>query len=83
MQEYLYKNVNENLFSFTFLFKFSWVFMNGNWCNILYPWSLINKKLKSISFSLNQVIPNLMVQMLFSQFEQTPDPDFRKVGKSL
>ena len=26
MHENLHKNVNENMFSFTFLYKFSWVF---------------------------------------------------------
>ena len=30
MHEKLHKNVNENLFSFTFLCKFSWAFMKGN-----------------------------------------------------
>ena len=33
MHEKLHKNVNEILFSFTFLFKFSWVFMNDNRSN--------------------------------------------------
>ena len=28
--ENLHKNVNENMFSFTFLCKFSWDFMKGN-----------------------------------------------------
>ena len=30
MHENFHKNVNENMFSFTFLCKFSWVFMMGN-----------------------------------------------------
>ena len=30
MHENLYKNVNENMFSFACLCKFSWVFMKGN-----------------------------------------------------
>ena len=31
MHENLRKNVNENMFSFTFLCKFLWVFMKGIW----------------------------------------------------
>ena len=49
----------------------------------IYVWPLLNLKLKSVSFSLHQVIPTLMVQMLFSQIKQPPGPDFRQVGKSL
>ena len=30
MHENLHKNVNENMFSFTFMCKFSWVFMKHN-----------------------------------------------------
>ena len=33
--------------------------------NFLYPWLLINFKLKSSSFRLHQVFPTLMVQMPF------------------
>ena len=51
--------------------------MNGNWSNILHPWSLINLKLKYCFSNLDGS------NVFFSQIEQTPGPDFRKVGKSL
>ena len=44
---------------------------------------LIHLKWCSNSFRLYQVFPILMVQMLFSQIQQAPGPDLRKVGKPL
>ena len=51
--------------------------------NFLNPWFSINLKLRSRSFRLRQVFQTLMVKMHFSQIQQAPGPDFRKVGKSL
>ena len=46
-------------------------------------WFSIQLKWRFISFRLHQILPSLMVQVLFSQIQQAPGPDFRKVGKSL
>ena len=43
----------------------------------------IHLKWRSSSFRLHQAFPIFMIQMLFSQIQQAPGPDFRKVGKSL
>ena len=43
---------------------------------------LFHLKWWSGCFRLHQVFPILMIQM-FSQIQQAPGPDFRKVGKSL
>ena len=78
----MHENVNENMFSFTFLYKFSLSFYEWQLKqHLIFPWSLINLKLKSSSLRLHQVFPTLMVQILFSQIQQVPD--FRKVGKFL
>ena len=37
----------------------------------------------SVLIDCNQIFPILMIQMLCSQIQQAPGPDFRKVGKSL
>ena len=82
MHENFHKNVNENMFSFTFLRKFSLVFTMGNLKQqICYSFVLCLMDLKwwSISFRLHQNFPILMVQMLFFQNLT----GFRKVGKSL
>ena len=50
--------------------------------NFGYPRLLINLKWWSCSFELHQVFPTLMVQMIFSQIQMAPGPDFREVGKS-
>ena len=47
------------------------------------PWILNQFKMVVHSFRLHQVFPTLMVSMIFSQIQQAPGPDFRKVGKSL
>ena len=75
MHEILHKNVNENKFSFTFLYIFLSFYEATNMLqrytsNFLYPWFLINLKLRSSSFRLHQVFPTVMVQMLFSQIQQ-------------
>ena len=44
---------------------------------------IIHLKLWSSSFRLHQIFPILMVQMLFSQIQQAPGSNFRKVLKSL
>ena len=51
-------------------------------CNSFLLLILIYLKLQSSSFRLYQFFPILMVQMLFSQIQQAPGPDFRLVGKS-
>ena len=82
--ENLHKNVNENMFSFTFLCKFSWA---------LWTWWVAIKatnmlQLYTASFNLlkmavqYQFFPILMVQMLFPQIQQALGPDFRTIGKS-
>ena len=40
-------------------------------------------KSDNLKWRPNLVFPILMAQMIFSQFQQAPGPDFRKVGKSL
>ena len=40
-------------------------------------------KWHSSSFRRHRMFPILMVQMFFSQIQQAPGPDFRKVEKSL
>ena len=81
MHEKLHKNVNENMFSFTFLCNFSSIFMVGNSSSftLLISYMFLNPFKMGSSSSF----PNLMVQMLFPQIQQAPGPDFRKVGKSL
>ena len=56
IHENLHKNVNENMFSFTFLYKFSRVILL----------ILIYLKWRSSSFRIYQFFQNLMVQMIFS-----------------
>ena len=46
-------------------------------------WCLNYLKWRSSSFSLHQNFQILMVQMLFPQIQQSPGPNFRKVGKSM
>ena len=87
MHENMHINVNKNMFSFTFLNKFSWVIMTGNWSNKnilqLYFHVFSHLKSRSSSYTLQHVYSTLMVQMPFSQIQQAPGPDFRKVGKFL
>ena len=92
MFENLQKSANETvIFSFTFLCKFSQVFLIGHESNkevtalhcLFLIWFIIHLKWWFSSFRLHQIFPILMVQMLFSKIQQAPGPDFRKVGKSL
>ena len=73
-----------------YLCKFSWVFMvaiiatnmlqlyNANFWYGFNPF-----KMAVQFFRLHEVFPIFMVQMRFSQIQQAPGPDFRKVRKSL
>ena len=81
IHEYLHKNVNEDMFSFTFLCKFPLVLRRAiKATNILQLYAAnFHLKWRSSSFRLQQFFPILMV----SKIQQAPGPDFRKVGKSL
>ena len=75
MHETLHKNVNENMFSFTFLCNFPWRAIKATNMLQLYTANFLNG-------GPVLVFP-IMVQMLFSQIQQASGPDFRMVGKSL
>ena len=88
MFENLHKNVNENMFSFTFFMQIFTSFSNGPLNQkICYSFTLlisyIHLKWWPSSFRLHQIFPILMVLCFFSQMQQVPGPDFNKVGKSL
>ena len=91
MHDNLQWNVNENMFSFTFyanIHEFLGLWRETRVTNMLQlyitqPWSLINLKWWSSSIRLHLVFPTLTVWMIFSQIQQAPGLDFRKVGKSL
>ena len=74
MYENLHRNVNENMFSFTFLCKFSQVFPK----QICYSFTLLVSNM-----IYNPGFPNSYGLNAFSQIQQAPGPNFRKVGKSL
>ena len=74
MHENLHKNVNENMFSFTFLYKFSF---KGQLEQLIPYIHVFLNSLKLLGFFRpRQVFSTLMVQMLFSQIQQAPGPDF-------
>ena len=59
MHENLHKNVNENMFSFTFLGKFSWSFKTGN---------KSNKCFTLLIFYMRKGGPIILDCIKFSQF---------------
>ena len=82
IHENLHKNVNENMFSFTFLCKFSWVLWRA--IKATNMWQLYTANFNLFKMATEyQFAPILMVQRLFPHIQQAPGPNFRTVGKSL
>ena len=71
IHENLHKNVNENMFSFTFLCKFSWVLWKAIKATNMFQLYTTNFNLLKMAVQY-QFFPILMVQMFFSQIQQAP-----------
>ena len=88
IHENLHKNVNENMLSFTFLYKFSCILWSAIKAANMSQQSfilliLIYLNWQSSSFRQYQFFPIWMVWMFFSQIQQASGPISRIVGKSL
>ena len=84
LHEKLHKNMNENTFSFTFYANFHEIIWRAiKATNIIQLYTAYFLYVFESILNGSKVFPILMVEMLLSQIQQAPGPNFRKVGKSL
>ena len=81
MHENLHKNVFIHIFVQIFMSFYEGQMLQLYTANFLY--GFIPLKWQSILFKTALNFTNLMTQMIFSQIQQAPGPDSRKVEKSL